>query len=285
MKNKTFNIIKEYVLITFGLFLFAFSWVAFLIPSHIIGGGVTGIAALIFYATGFPIGYSYLIVNVFLLILAFKMLGAKFAITTIYGISVTSLFFMILPEYIPHSLVEDQFMAALLGAGIAGVGIGIAIANNGNSGGMDIIALIINKYKNISPGRILLYADVAIIGSSWFLEHNIEKLVYGYVVMAVFAYVLDLVLAGKNQSFQFMIITQKRECIADRISTEIGRGITIIKAHGWYSKEDTNIIMIIARKNDKMQIMKIVKETDENAFISVARVQGVFGENFDKIKI
>jgi len=284
-KKKILSIIEAYIFITFGIFLFAFAWVAFLIPSHIVGGGVTGLAAVIFYATGFPVGYSYLIMNAFLLVLAFKILGARFALTTVYGITLTSIFFMILPQFIPNALVDDQFMAALLGAGISGVGIGIAISNGGNTGGTDILALIITKYKNISPGRVILYADVAIIGSSWLLGHNVEKLVYGYVVMGVFAYVLDLVLAGKNQSFQFMIISKKQEEIADRIVTEIGRGVTMLTGLGWYTKQESNIIMVIARKHDRAQIMKIIKETDEKAFISVARVQGVFGENFDQIKI
>ncbi len=285
MKKSVIVTIKSYVLITFGLFLFAFAWTAFLIPSHIVGGGVTGLAAIIFYAVGFNIGYTYLIINALLLILAFKILGARFAITTLCGILLGSLFFMILPIYITEPLVDDQFMAALLGAGLSGIGIGIAIANGGNSGGTDIVALIINKYKNISPGRVILYIDVVIIGSSYFLNYDIEKLVYGYVTMAVFAYALDLVLAGKNQSYQFLIITKKQDLISGRIAKEIGRGITILKAYGWHSKSETNIVMVIARKTDKSAIMKIIKQIDENAFISVSKVQGVFGENFDKIKI
>ncbi len=285
MKKSGLRLIQDYVMITLGIFLNAFAWTAFLVPAHIVGGGVTGMAAVFYYATGFPIGYSYLIVNAFLLVLAFKILGAKFALTTVYGISATSIFFMILPEFITSGLVDDQFMSALLGAGLSGVGIGIAISNGGNSGGTDIVALIITKYKNISPGRIILYIDVAIIGSSWFLEQDIEKLVYGYVVMAVFAYALDLVLVGKNQSYQFMIMTKKQTLIAERIASEIGRGVTLLHGYGWYSKQETDIVMVIARKEDKIQIMRIIKETDERAFISVARVQGVFGQNFDKIKI
>ena len=192
---------------------------------------------------------------------------------------------MVLPRFIETALVDDQFMNALLGASLSGIGIGIAITNGGSSGGTDIIALVINKYRNISPGRVILYIDVVIIGSSYFLTHSVEKLVYGYVVMAVFAYVLDLVLAGKNQSFQFMIITKKSELIAGRISEEIKRGITVMKAHGWYSKSETNVLFVIARKSDKPLIMKIIKESDDNSFISVAKVQGVFGENFEKIKL
>ena len=285
MKKSIFTQIKSYVFITIGLFIFAFAWVAFLIPSEIVGGGVTGLSAIIFYATGINVGYTYLIINGFLILLAFKMLGAKFAVSTLYGIGIGSLLFLILPEYIDSALVDDQFMAALLGAGISGIGIGMAITAGGSSGGTDIIALIINKYHNISLGRIILYIDVIIIGSSYFVTNSIEKLVYGYVVMAVFAYVLDLVLTGKNQSYQFMIITKKHDLIADRIAGEIKRGITVMKAYGWYSKSETNVLFVIARKSDKPIIMKIIKEADEKSFISVAKVQGVFGENFERIKL
>lgn len=285
MKHNIFSYVKSYSFITFGLVLFAFAWVAFLIPSEIVGGGITGLAAVIYYATGINVGITYFVINVFLVLLAFKMLGARFAVSTLYGIGVGSILFWILPKYIDTALVDDQFMAALLGASISGIGIGLAITNGGSSGGTDIIALIINKYRNISPGRIILYIDVIIIGSSYFLTNSIEKLVYGYVVMAVFAYVLDLVLAGRNQSYQFMIITKKPDFIADRIATEIKRGITIMKAYGWYSKSDTNVMFVIARKDDKPLIMRIIKESDVNSFISVAKVQGVFGENFDKIKL
>jgi len=272
-------------MISLGLVIFAFAWVGFLIPSEIIGGGVTGLAAVIYYATDVNVGFTYLIINGFLVLLAFKILGARFAVSTLYGIGLASLLFFILPKYIDTALVDDQLLAALLGAGLSGIGIGIAITNGGSSGGTDIIALIINKYRNISPGRIILYIDVVIIGSSYFLTHSIEKLVYGYVVMAVFAYVLDLVLAGKNQSFQFIIITKTPEVIAERISSDIKRGITIMKAHGWYSKSETSVLFVIARKSDKPLIMRIIKENDEKSFISVAKVQGVFGENFEKIKL
>jgi uncharacterized membrane-anchored protein YitT (DUF2179 family) len=285
MKQKLVKEVKSYIMITAGLAIFVFAWVGFLIPSEIVGGGVTGLAAIVYYATSLNVGYTYLAINGVLVLLALKILGARFAVSTIYGIGIGSLMFMILPEFIENALVEDQFMNALLGASLSGIGIGIAISNGGNSGGTDIIALIINKYKNISLGRIILYIDVGIIGSSYFITQSVEKLVYGYVVMAVFAYVLDIIISGSNQSFQFMIITKKPEVIASRISKEIKRGITVMNAYGWFSKSETTVLIVIARKSDKPLIMKIIKESDEHSFISVAKVQGVFGENFDKIKL
>lgn len=176
-------------------------------------------------------------------------------------------------------------MAALIGGGLSGVGVGIAFMHGGNAGGTDIIALIINKYRNISPGRVFLYIDVVVIATSWFLFHDVEKIVYGYVVMAVSSYSIDMVLDGSKQSFQIMIYSRYSKIIAERISNEIGRELTCQKAYGWYSKKDIEVVMVITRKTDKQKVLKIVQETDDRAFISVAKVMGVFGHNFEEIKL
>ncbi len=283
--KKILNFVRPYIFITVGLFIFAFGWTAFLIPSEIIGGGISGLASLVYFATGFEVGYTNLLVNIILVLIAIKMLGARFGMNTIYGILISSFFFIILQEHIKEPLVNDVFMAALIGGGLSGVGVGLAFMHGGNAGGTDIIALIINKYRNISPGRVFLYIDVVVIASSWFLFHDVEKIVYGYVVMAVASYSIDLVLDGSKQSFQIMIYSQYSKIIAERISKEIGRGVTCLKAYGWYSKKDIEVVMVIARKTDKTQILKIVKETDDRAFISVAKVMGVFGHNFEEIKL
>ncbi len=277
--------ILPYLRITFGLFLFAFGWTAFIIPSGIMGGGLAGFGTLIFFMTGIPVGYITLAVNAILLLIAFKLLGAKFGINTIFGIIVSSILFIVLQKLIPVALVKDQFMGAMIGGGLGGVGLGIAISNGGNSGGTDIVALIINKYRNISPGRIYVYTDIVIIASNWFVFHSIEKIVYGYVVMAVGAYTIDLWLNGSRQSYQIMINSKLSEKIAERISNEVKRGVTCLDGYGWYSKKDIKVVMVIARKYDKIQILKIVKETDPDAFITIAKVMGVFGQNFEDIKI
>lgn len=283
-KNKVFKFIKSYSLITLGLLINVFGWVAFLIPAEIVGGGVSGLATIIYYASGFPVGFSILIINAILVLLAMKILGAKFGITSIYGIVVISLLFLILPEFITEPLITDRFMSALIGGGLAGVGVGIAFSNGGNSGGTDIIALIINKYRNISPGKIILYIDVVIIASSFLISENIETVVYGYVVMGVFAYTLEFILEGNRQSYQLTIMSNKSSEIADIITKEVGRGVTILKGIGWFSQKDINVMLIIIRKHDKNKILRIISETDENAFTSQSKVTAVFGQNFEKIK-
>ncbi len=285
MKTKIFHNIKTYFMITLGLWLLAFAWTAFLIPSGIIGGGVSGISSLIYFSTGMPVGLVSLVINIFLVLIAMRILGAKFGINTIFGIIVSSAFFMILQHYIKTPLVDDPFMCALIGAMLSGLGIGIAFSNGGNSGGTDIIALLVTNYYNISPGRIIIYLDILIVASSYLVFQSIEKIVYGYVVMGVFGYTLDMVIEGSKQSYQMMVFSKNNSEIADRIGNEIRRGVTLLKGKGWYTKEDQDVLMVIAQKNDKNDIMKIIKECDDSAFISISKVTGVFGKNFDRIKI
>ncbi len=283
--NKTANFITPYIRITFGLLLFTFGWTAFVIPSEILGGGLAGIGTLIYFITGVPVGYITLAINAILVLIALKLLGARFGINTIFGILVSSILFILLQKFIKEPLVKDQFMAALIGGGLGGLGIGISFSNGGNAGGTDIVALIINKYRNISPGRIFVYTDIVIIASSWFIFHSVEKIVYGYVVMAVGAYTVDLWLNGSRQSYQIMIYSNKNTQISERISKEVKRGVTCLKGYGWYSKKDVEVVMVIARKYDKQKILRIVKEVDPQAFMSIAKVMGVFGKNFEDIKL
>ncbi len=285
MKINYFQAFKSYFMISLGLLIFAFGWTAFLIPSEIVGGGVSGISSLIFFATGLPVGVVSLIINAIFLLVALKLLGAKFGVNTVFGILLSSAFFVILPQFIQKPLVEDPFMCALIGGMLSGLGVGIAFSNGGNSGGTDIVALIITNYYNISPGRVIIYIDILIIASSYLVFGSIEKIVYGYVVMGVFGYTLDAVIEGSKQSYQMMIFSKNNAEIADRIGTEIHRGVTLLKGKGWYTKQDQDVLMVIAQKNDKNDIMRIIKECDDSAFISIAKVSGVFGRNFDRIKI
>ncbi|MBI9107824.1 MAG: YitT family protein [Spirochaetales bacterium] len=280
-----FNLIKSYILIIGGLFLYAFAWTAFLIPAKIIGGGVTGLSVVIFYLTEFPVGFSILIINVFLVLLGMRIIGLKFALASIMGILLTSALMLILPRFITEAIVEDRFMSALIGGALAGTGIGIAISNGGNSGGTEIIALIITKYKNISTGRILLYLDVLIVASSWLINRELETVVYGFVVMTVATYAIDLVLEGSKQSFQITIISDHSAKIASRIGNELGRGITTLKGAGWYSGREKNVLLCVCGRYDKQKILRVIDQTDPEAFITVGKVSAVFGENFDRIKL
>ena len=276
--------LKTYGIITIGLFINALAWTAFLIPSEIVGGGITGAAALLFYATGFPVAITFLLVNVVLVFLGVKNLGFGFGIKTIYGVVVLSLFLGILGQLITEPVVTERFMSAIIGGILGGASVGLVFTQGGSTGGTDIIAMIINKYRNISHGRLILLMDVVIISSSYFLFQSIETMVYGYVTMGVASYSIDMLLMGHRRSVQLFIFSRHPEQIAERIANEIGRGVTLLDGKGWYSKEKATVLMVVVRRYESSNLFRAVKDIDPEAFISVANVMGVYGKGFDPIK-
>lgn len=284
-KQKMAEVIKDYVIITLGLLAFTAGWVLFLIPAEITGGGISGVAVVIFYATKIPVSVSFLAINVVLVLVAIKILGANFGIKTIYSIGVLTLFFAVFQNVLKDPIVDDTFLSAVLGGMAGGIGLGIVFSRGGSTGGTDIFAMIVNKYRNISPGRIILYCDVLIIASSYFVFQSPEKLVYGYVSMWVVAYSLDSFLSGANRSAQMFIFSKKYEEIADFINNEAIRGVTVLNGTGWYTKEDTKVVMSVVRKRETSSIFRKIKEIDPEAFISMGSVMGVYGQGFEKLKL
>lgn len=283
-KRKIWNEIRSHAIIAFGLFLYVIAWTAFLIPNKIVGGGVSGIASMVFFATNFPVGITYLIINAFLLLFAVRILGYKFAIRTMYGVLVLTLLFSVFQPLIKEPVVSDLFMATVIGGFLAGAGIGIVFWQGGSSGGTDIIVMSINKYKNISPGKLVMFTDVFIIASSYLILHSIERIVYGVVTLALTSYAIDFVLSGSRQSYQVFIFSKRYESIATRISSELRRGVTLLEGQGWYSKEKSQVLMIVLRKSETADLMRIIKQEDPSAFISMGSVMGVYGQGFERIK-
>ena len=283
--NSILYAIKDYMVIIFGLLLYALGWVGFLLPNEITTGGVTGIAALIYYGTKIPVSASYFTINVVLLLAAIKILGLKFFVRTIFSVFMCSFFLGILPRFIPNPLIDEQpFMSAIIGGILCGVVVGLVFVSNGSTGGTDIIAAIVNKYKNISFAKMMMYIDFLIIASSYVLFHSIEKMIFGYVVMGVMSYTMDMVINGKRQSVQILILSDKYEEIATHVNKDINRGVTVIEGMGWYSKQPKKVLMILAKRNESVKIFRLIKSIDPKAFISQSNVVGVYGEGFDKIK-
>lgn len=285
-----FKAARIYTIIILGLFLYSLSWTAFLLPHKITGGGVSGIGALVYYATGFPVGYTYFLINIGLILIAIKVLGANFGVKTIFGVVAGSVLLSVLQSVIHLPVVEDKLLSAIIGGILSGVGLGIIFTQGGSTGGTDIIAMIVNKYRNISPGRVILMCDVFIIGSSFLVltelvpVKRIETIVYGYVAMAITAYAIDAVLSGSRQSVQMFIFSRKYSEIADRITSQINRGVTVIDGTGWYTKENQKVVVTLVRKHEASSIYKIIKEIDHDAFVSVANVMGVYGQGFERIR-
>ena len=289
MKAKQFSqlyySIHDYLLITIGLVIYAFGWTAFILSNQIVTGGVTGVCALIFFSTGLPVSVSYISINLVLLVIAFKVLGAKYLIKTVFGVIGLSLFLSLFQTIFTEPILKGEpAMAIVIGGILCGAGLGLIFSANGSSGGTDIIATIVNKYKNISIGRALIFCDFLIIGSSYFLFHSVDKIVFSFVEMLVCNYVLDMVLNGNRQSVQFFIFSPKYDEICERIIADIGRGCTILDGTGGYSHKSVKVVVVLAKKSESIAILRLVKQIDNKAFISQSPVRGVYGEGFDPIK-
>lgn len=269
----------------FALALYVFSWTAFLIPNQITGGGVTGLSSILNYAFGIPISFSYLVINAVLLIAGTLIMGKGFGFKTIFCVLVSTLYFQIFP-YIPWvSNIDDNLINAIVGGAMSAIGISIVFTQGGSTGGIDIIALVINKYKEVPPGRVFMIADFLIISSILLLpDKSLQDIVYGYVVTVAFSYTVDQFLTGNKQSVQMLIITNKYKEVADKLCYETNKGVTAINSIGWYKKTESMIVMVVTRKNYMYEVISAVKEVDSKAFLTVSNVMGVYGEGFDEMK-
>lgn len=290
--KKSKHIVMSYVVITLGILIYTFAWSAFMLPAKIVGGGVSGISSVLNIAVGIPlpIGVLNFIINGILLAIGFKLLGSKFGANTIYGIVMSSLCFILWQQvlHVENLFEMDQFggfMCAIIGGALCGAGIGLTFAMGGNSGGTDIIALIINKYHNVSPGKVILYLDIFIIGSSYFVSHQLENVIFGYIVMMVMTYVLDMVLDGNKQSYQIMVFSLNNDEIAETVTREVGRGATLLDAEGCYTHQQQKVLLMMVHRTDKAHVMQIIHRIDQNAFVSISKAQGVYGKNFEKMKL
>jgi uncharacterized membrane-anchored protein YitT (DUF2179 family) len=283
---KLYHPARDYLFICVGTLLFAFGFNGFILPCEIVPGGVAGLCSLLFYLTKIPVSVSYAAVNIVLLIVAYKLLGFRFMINTVFGVVSLTLSLMFCEWLLDgrEIIKEEPFMSILIGGVLCGTGLGVIFSANGSTGGTDIVGALVNKYRNISIGRTLLFCDFFIIGSSYFLFHDVEKIVFGFVEMAVNNYVLDRVLNANNQSVQFLIFSQKYEEIAERIIREIGRGCTILDGQGGYTGQQAKVIVLLAKSRESVSIFRLIKSIDHQAFISQSVVRGVYGEGFDPIK-
>ena len=283
--------VKDYFFIALGCLGYCIGFCTFMLPYEFTPGGMTGVSAIIFYATGFPTQYSYFIINAVLLAIGLKILGFKFFTKTIYATACITLFLALVQQVIalpdgtlPKVVGDQPFMAAVIGACIEGAALAVVFINNGSTGGTDIIAAIVNKYKNFSMGRILMWLDFIIVSTSFFVFHDWNKVVTGYVILIISMILLDYTMTSATQSVQFTIISDKHEEIAQRINEVVRRGVTELYGEGWYSKQERRVLIVMARRRESQQIFRLIKHIDNNAFVTMTKVVGVYGEGFDHIK-
>ena len=292
--NSIFGFIKEYILMALGCAGYAFAWSSIISPAGVIGGGASGLALVIEHATkgtallpdGLPMGTGFFIINAILIIVAMLTVGVKFGAKTIYCIVMISIFLDLFGKFLGSDILgiaDDKMLSTILGAVVAGAGVSLSFHEGGSTGGTDIVWMIINHFKKVSYGRVLMMVDFFIIAGSYLVYGSISTIIYGFVMVAVFSYVVDMILAGNQQSSQIFIVCKDYTAMADAINNVAHRGATLIDSMGWYSKQQTKIVMVVCRKRDLSMVLGVVKSVDPDAFITVGSVMGVYGKGFEAL--
>ena len=309
-KQHTWTVIREYLVIFLALCPFALmvNWI--FVPHNVVGGGLTGICSIIYYATqglfpsifpnyggALPIWLTSLTINIILLIIAALTVGWKFCVRTIFGVFMLAFWYRVIPIR-QEAIIDDPLLACIVGGVLFGVSLGFVMLNNGSSGGTDIIAMVINNYRDISLGKVMVACDVVIILSSYFLpipealqagvtsvsDFKIRRILCGLCMTVSYTAALDWVMGRMRQSVQFFIFSSKSAEIATAINATVNRGVTVLEGKGWYSKKTMEVVTVLAKRHEGQLILHIIKSIDPNAFVSYANVSGVFGQGFDKIK-
>lgn len=290
---------QDYIFITLGTLLYAVGYCSFVLPERVVIGGVTGLGSIVYFLTGWPfaIGVVQYSINILLLFFAWKVVGKRFVMHTIFGATMLSVFITIMPFLLPHTiqadgafvvlpLIEGQsFMNVVIGALMAGAGLGLVFIHNGSTGGSDIVAAMVAHKTNAGVGRVLLYVDFCIICSSFLIFHEVPSVVYGFIYLLLVSYMVDLVINTNRQAVQFTIFSHHWEQIAQAISIYARRGVTVVDGMGWFTQHPTKILLVYARKIEAVTIYRIIKSIDPDAFVAQGNVSGVYGNGFDHIKI
>ncbi|WP_314647501.1 YitT family protein [Prevotella multiformis] len=286
-RKSKFRDVGEFFMIALAMVIGSFGWCAFLLPHHITIGGIAGIASVIQWGFDIPVQYTYLIINGILLFVALKILGWKFCVRTIFAVLVFASSTSILREvFAEHALFANEpFLACVVGGVLLGIGVSIALQYNASSGGSDVIAAMIHKYRDISLGRVILACDLCIITSSYLVLENWEKVIYGYIVLFVMTYMVDYLISGMRGSVQFFVISEHWGEIGTAINNDVDRGCTLIEARGFYTGKKVGMLFIIARRSEAHSIYQVIDEIDPNAFVSQGVVNGVYGMGFDRMKV
>lgn len=286
-RKSKFRDVFEFLMIALAMVIGSFGWCAFLLPHHITIGGIAGIASVIQWGFDIPVQYTYLIINGILLFVALKILGWKFCVRTIFAVLMFASSTSILREvFAEHALFANEpFLACVVGGVLLGIGVSIALQYNASSGGSDVIAAMIHKYRDISLGRVILVCDLCIITSSYLVLENWEKVIYGYIVLFVMTYMVDYLISGMRGSVQFFVISEHWGEIGTAINNDVDRGCTLIEARGFYTGKKVGMLFIIARRSEAHSIYQVIDEIDPNAFVSQGVVNGVYGMGFDRMKV
>ena len=284
LKRIATNDIRDIFMIFVGMAIYSIGFCGFILPEKLVSGGLAGLTALIYYATDIPVAYSMYAINLILLGIALKVLGKQFVSRTIIGATFISFWIAIFQPLFPEPIVHGQtFMNVVIGGLICGCGLGTCFAYNGTSGGTDIVAALIQKYRDLSMGRALLCADFCVIASSWFVFHDLEKIIYGLVLLILITSMSDFMITSTHQTLQFIIISKKWDEIADAINIHMHRGCTMLHGMGSYKRGEMNVLLVYCQKGERMTLIRLLWGIDKDAFLSQSNV-AVFGEGFRHVK-
>ena len=286
-KGKLLRRVRDYGIITIAMMLGVIGLNLFLLPNEITTGGIMGVASIVYWGTGITVQNTFFALNGVLLIIALKVLGWHFCAKTIYGVVVFTVGSAILQSVIPpglHLLADQKFMACMVGAVFLGISIGMGLSAGGSTGGSDVIAAMIHKYRDVSLGHIILFCDLTIITSSYVVLQDWEKVLYGYVLLFVISFVVDHLVNSLRQSVQFFIISDKYQEIGEAINEIADRGCSMLNGSGFFTKKDIKVIFCIAKKSESNFIFELIDEIDPNAFVAQSAVVGVYGQGFDRVK-
>ena len=276
---------KDYFFITLGVSIYAFAFASFILPHDIVIGGVAGLSTILYFTLGLPIAVGNYGINLILLAIAYKAVGRQFVIGTIFGATMISLMMGVFIPLCGDIFHLESFLSCCIGGILAGFGVGMAFVHNGSSGGTDIVAAMVAKHTNVTIGRTMIYVDMCIISSSYFIFGQINTVVYGFIVLFMSSYMADLMVNTNRQAVQFTIFSHRWQEIATAINNEAKRGCTVLTGVGWYSKQEVKVLLVMARKIESVTIFRIIKSIDRDAFVTQANVNGVYGQGFDQVKV
>lgn len=290
--RKILPVTIDYLILSFGALLYCMAWECFLIPNNIASGGLTGACTIIQFATGIPVSYTYFIINIFLLVIGTIVMGRGFGIKTVYVIVLSSILFRVLPEFdflkaVPGNFlyIDNRLLVPIVGGLIEATGIGLIFQRGGSTGGTDVAVLIVNKFWPVSPGKVYLYSDFFIIASILLLPGKaIDDIIYGYVAMVTSSFMIDFMLLGSKSTVQVLVFSEKYAELADYIINVMSRGVTAVKAVGWYTMKDRDVLLIMIRKKEMPELTRAIKRIDPKAFVSVSPASSVYGEGFEELK-
>lgn len=272
-------ILRDYLLMTAGALLVAASVNMFLVPNDVVTGGLTGGAMLLRTFFGTPVGLVTLLANIPLLVIGFRALGGiVFGIRTIYATVVMSVAIDALAPYMP-AVSADPLLYTLYGGLLDGIGVGLVFRARGTTGGIDIVARLLEQRRAIRPGRAMLAMNLLVFGVAFF-AYGPEKVLYAVLAAFVAGIGLDYTLAAGSGARQALIVTGEPEAITAALLHDLGRGVTVLAGRGGYTGEERTVLLCVVARSEISFVNQIVSRADPHAFVVIGEAQEVIGEGF-----